>query len=102
MIRRRDVNVFAVACLTMVTCCAVLPAKAGQEASTKKHDNAEARQYLGQAVTRKSIAATRAKAGDVPGALATAAPDADAYSQTEMLIGATKGILESLKPAVKP
>jgi len=55
-----------------------------------------------QAIGKKSIAYTKAKTGDVPGALATAPVDADAYTQTEVLLGTAKGILESLKPVAKP
>jgi len=55
-----------------------------------------------QAAARKAIASAKAKSGDVTGALAMASADADAFCQTEVLVGTTQGILESLKPLPKP
>lgn len=55
-----------------------------------------------QANARYAIASARAKAGDAAGALATAPPDADPWCQTQVLVGAARGILESLKPSGKP
>ncbi|MCW3053831.1 MAG: hypothetical protein JWN14_3001 [Chthonomonadales bacterium] len=55
-----------------------------------------------QSNIRYDIAITRAKAGDVPGALAIAPPEADVWGRTQVLIGAARGILRSLKPPAKP
>lgn len=57
---------------------------------------------LAQAAVLYSIAEAKAKTGDVPGALALAAPNADPYTQTRVLLGASQGILKSLKTAEKP
>ncbi|MCW3056022.1 MAG: repeat-containing protein, partial [Chthonomonadales bacterium] len=55
-----------------------------------------------QVAARKAIAAAKAKTGYVAGALAMAPPDADAFCQTEVLVGTAQGILESLKTPSKP
>lgn len=52
-------------------------------------------------VAWQGIAFAKAKAGDVPGALAVAPKDADPYGQSEVLLGAARGILEALKPNSK-
>jgi len=78
----REANVMVIACLTVLTWGAVLPAASGQDASPKKHDNAEARMLIASAeqaaakITEKKkkvdaledVAKPKADAGDYEGA----------------------------------
>lgn len=55
-----------------------------------------------QVSARKAIAFFRAKTGDVPGALALAPADADAFCRLEILLGTAQGIAKSLQHTPNP